>query len=1060
MKKFNKIMNLRFIALLVIAVFVSAQSLSAQTLEVRGVVTDEFGPIVGVTVSTPSGTGVATDATGVFKIRANAGDVLTFSYIGYKTIEKSVTGPTLNVQMVTDDLDLDEVTVVAFGKQKTESVVGSVTTIRPASLKVPTSNLTTALGGRIAGLISMQTSGEPGADNADFFIRGVTTFNEYSRGPLILIDNMELSSDDLARLSVDDIASFSIMKDATATALYGSRGANGVILVTTKEGVEGKTTLNFRYENSISQSTKSVDFASPETYMRLYNESITTRNPLYSPKYTEDQISGVTQGINPYYYPANDWQELLFNDLAHSQRVNLSLSGGGKKARFYIAGAFNDDNGILKNAATNNFNNNIKIQNINLRSNTNIELTPTTSGAVRFSANFRGTNGPMYTGNQMYQRVMMSSPVDFPAFYEPDEVHRDTKHILFGGNPNGGFINPYADMVRGYQEGTQTNLVAQIELTQKLNFITEGLSARFMGSTTRESYYAVSRSYQPYFYTMSSFDPTTGDFSLYNFQQGDESLSFENSGNKIIASTVYGEFAVNYNRVYGEKHDVSGMLVGTLRELITSDFGNDLQRSLPTRNIGLSGRFTYGYDSRYFAEFNFGYNGAERFAEANRFGFFPSFGAGWIVSNEKFWPENKILNKLKLKSTYGIVGNDAIGDLNDRFFYLSQVSKDKPLNNNFGEENGNVNSNATGITIHRYANPYITWEKAAKLNLGFEATLINNLTLHLDYFNERRTGILINREGIPSTTGLTDVPPPAGTAPANVRANIGSANSSGLEFTLDYNHFFNQDVWLRVNTTFTYAKSVYDDYEQIVPEGMWWLEYSGQAIGQQRGLIAERLFIDEADIANSPVQTFDNSNEIGVMPGDIKYKDINDDGIINSYDMVPIGYTAVPQIESGVGFSFGAHGFDFSCFFRLAGRVSFMIDPTGNSYGDGSVGTAPFIGNHSLMQAWADDHWSESNRDPYALWPRLSNTARPNNEQPSTWWLRDGSYIRLKSAEIGYTIPSKYTRKIKAENIRIYVSGLNLFTLSKFDLWDVEMGSSGLNYPIQRVFNLGANINF
>lgn len=1059
MKNFNKIINIRLLAIAIVTMVLSANTAYAQMVEVKGSVTDAFGPIVGATVITEGNEGTITDNLGVYVIKAKKGEKLTFSYVGYQDVERVVVGEIMNVQMVAADLDIEEVTVVAFGKQKTESIVGSVTTVRPSSLQAPSSNLTTALGGKIAGLISLQTSGQPGGDNADFFVRGVTTFNDYSSAPLILIDNMELTTDDLARISVDDIASFSVMKDATATALYGSRGANGVILVTTKEGTEGTTTLNLRFETSMSQSTQDVEFADAVTYMKLYNEAITTRNPLYSGRYTDEQITGVADGINPYYYPSNDWRDLLFNDMTFNQRVNMSLSGGGQRARFYIAGAFTNDNGVLKNDPINNFNNNINIKNISLRSNTNIKLTSTTDAAVRISTNFRSSVGPMYSGNQMYQRIMMTSPVDFPAYYEADEQNLNTKHILFGGTESESFINPYADMVSGYQEEDQTNLVAQIELTQKLDFVTEGLSARFMGSTTRESFYAISRSYDPYYYTMSYFNPSTSEFTLYNFQTGDEALDF-NSTDKLISSTVYGELAVNYNMIFNKKHDVSGMLVGTLREVITTDFGDDLQLSLPTRNIGLSGRFTYGYDSRYFVEANFGYNGAERFAEEHRFGFFPSFGTGWIVSNEDFWRENKVVNKLKLKATYGIVGNDAIGDLSDRFYYLSQVSKDKALSNDFGEQSGNQNSNATGVTISRYANSDITWEKAAKLNLGVEVNLFSMLDLHVDYFREHRTDILMDRAGIPSSMGLSDIPTSDGSAPAGVCANIGAARSSGLEFTLDLNHYFNQDVWLRVNSTFTYAKSVYEEYEEIVPEGMTWLQNVGQSIGQQRGLIAERLFIDEADIANSPTQTFDNVNEVGVMPGDIKYKDINGDGIINSYDMVPIGYTNVPEIESGFGFSFGYHGFDFSCFFRLATRVSFMIDPTANTYDDGSVGTAPFINNHALLSAWADNHWSEDNRDPYALYPRLSDTSRPNNEQASTWWLRDGSYLRLQSCEFGYTVPSKYTERLNIKSMRIYTSGLNLLTWSKFDLWDVSMGSSGLNYPIQKVFNLGLNVNF
>lgn len=1038
-------------------------NLSAQNAKVKGEVFDNAGPVIGATVVIKSNpkVGTTTDIDGKFSLNAQMGDVLLVSFIGYDTKEVKITSTkTLKIKLEESTNKLDEVTVVAFGKQKKENLIGSVTTVKPAELRVPSSNLTTALGGRIAGLISMQTSGEPGADNAQFFVRGVATFNEYSKGPLILIDNMELSSDDLARLSVDDIESFSIMKDATATALYGSRGANGVILVTTKEGHEGKTNLSFRFENSFSQPTKNVEFADPLTYMKLNNEAIVTRHPLYNRRYSDDQIAGVEAGSNPYYYPANDWRKLLFKDMTANQRLNMSLSGGGKKVRYYIAGALNNDTGTLKTDKRNNFNNNINIKNINLRSNTSINFTSTTEGAVRFNANFRSAHGPMFTGNQMYQRVMLANPVDFPAYYEPDDMNTHTQHILFGGTPKYDFINPYADMVKGYQESTQTNLVAQIELRQKLDFITKGLSVRGMASTTRESVYAINRFYEPYYYIMSTYNPTTGYFRLNNFRKGDEALGFS-GGDKNVMSTIYGELSANYDREFNEKHTVSGMVVGTIREIVTSDFGNDLQRSLPTRNLGLSGRFTYGYDHRYLLEANFGYNGAERFAKHNQFGFFPSFGAGWIITNEKFWKKNDIITNLKLKATYGLVGNDAIGDAYDRFFYLSRIAKDKILYNDFGESQGSPTANSKGIKINRFANTAITWEKAAKLNLGFELTLFNELEIQFDYFREKRTNILINRAAIPTTMGLTDVPVADGAAPADVRANVGAASSSGFEFTLDESHVFNKDLWMRSTMTFTLAKSRYTKYEEIVPAGMDWLKNEGEFIGQQRGLIAERLFIDEADIANSPKQTFDNINDVPVMPGDIKYRDINGDGIINNHDFVPIGYSNVPQIEGGFGMSFGFYGFDFNFFLKGASRVSFMIDPTSNvDWGNNTIGTAPFVGNHALLKAWADNHWSETNRNSYALWPRLSDTARPNNEQASTWWLRDGSYLRLKSVELGYTIPEKLTKKIAIQSFRVYVSGMNLLTFSKFKLWDVEMGGSGLNYPIQRVFNVGLNFNF
>ena len=556
---------------------------------------------------------------------------------------------------------------------------------------------------------------------------------------------------------------------------------------------------------------------------------------------------------------------------------------------------------------------------------------------------------------------------------------------------------------------------------------------------------------------MTTYNPITGYFKLGNFSEGNESLGFS-GGDKNVNSTIYGEFAGNYEKVFNEKHNVSGMIVGTLREIVTSDFDNDLQRSLPTRNLGVSGRFTYGYDHRYFLEGNFGYNGAERFAKNHQFGFFPSFGAGWIITNEKFWRTNEIITNLKLKSTYGLVGNDAIGDANDRFFYLDRISMDKSLGNDFGESGG---GNSSGISFNRFSNTSITWEKAAKMNLGLELTMFRELDIQFDWFNEKRTDILINRTAIPTTMGLSDLPADDGKAPADVRANVGEAKSYGFEITVAENHSFNKDIWLRTNFTFSYAVSKYDKYEEMVPAGMDWLKTEGTYIGQHKGLIAERLFIDETDIANSPKQTFDKVNDNPLMPGDIKYKDINGDGIIDSHDVVPIGYSSVPQLEGGFGASFGFYGFDFNFFMQGSARVTFMIDPTANvDWSSGTIGTAPFVNNHSLLKAWADDHWSETNRNSYALWPRLSDTSRPNNEQASTWWLRDGSYLRLKSVEVGYTVQDKIVKKLGIQQLRIYASGMNLLSFNSFKLWDVEMGGSGLNYPIQRVLNAGLSLNF
>lgn len=1011
---------------------------------ITGTVVDELGETLpGANIQVKGTTrGVTTDLDGTFSLEVNADDILQISYLGLETKlvpvkDKSVFKVTLAAKVD----ELDEITVVAFAKQKKESVISSISTVKPGELKVPSSNMTSALGGRIAGIISYQRSGEPGRDNAEFFVRGVTTFGTGKANPLILIDNVELSSQDLARLQPDDIASFSIMKDASATALYGARGANGVILVTTKEGKEGKAQLNIRFENSFSMPTRKVEVVDPVSYMKLNNEAVLTRNPLNPRPFSDLKIEATEKGENPYMYPAVDWYDELFNDYTSNQRLNLSLSGGGKVARYYVAGTVNNDNGILKMDKRNNFNNNINLKRIQLRSNTNITVTPTTDLGVKFSASFDDYTGPIDSGDQLYKKVMATSPVLFPKFYQPNEEFAKTQHILFGNAGQGNYINPYADMVKGYKDYSTMVLVAQIEFKQKLDFITEGLGARLLGSTTRDSYFDVTRSYSPFFYSMSFYDKETGRYGLTNLnpKEGKEYLGYS-EGAKTINTAFYMEGALDYNRTFNEKHALSGLLVFTMREYLSANAG-DLQKSLPNRNIGLSGRFTYAYDSRYFGELNFGYNGSERFATKERFGFYPSAGLGWIISNESFWGDlSSKIHKLKLKATYGLVGNDAIGDANDRFFYLSNVNLEADQGIAFGKD---FAYKTKGISIGRYANEFITWETSKKMNLGIELGILKDIELQADYFTEYRTNILMDRQSIPATMGLQ----------APLRANVGEASSSGFEVSLDINHSFNKDLWISSRSNFTYAKSKYEVYEE--PDyGYPWLSWVGLPIGQSTGLIAERLFIDEADIANSPKQTFGT-----VMPGDIKYKDINEDGKIDREDNVPIGYPAAPNIIYGFGASLGYKGFDFSFFFQGSAQSSFFID---------QKATAPFIkntdlsgdNNNAMLKVWADDYWSESNRNSYAKWPRLSAEKVDNNSQTSTWFLHDGSYLRLKSVEVGYTVPTKLTKKVGLQSFRLYFSGLNLLTISKFKMWDPEMGGNGLGYPIQQVFNVGLNVNF
>ena len=584
-----------------------AQQSATDLKTVKGTVVDETNqPIPGATILVQNSTrGVVTDELGKFEITVLPSDKLVISFIGLETKTIPIGDKTtLSIVLLPKANELDGVTVVAFAKQKKESVVGAITTVTPKDLKVPSSNLTTALAGRVAGMISYQTSGEPGADNAQFFIRGIGTFGSSAKkDPLILIDNLEVSATDLARLQPDDIASFSIMKDATAAALYGSRGANGVILVTTKEGAEGKAKLSIRFETSLSQPTRQVKLADPVTYMRMHNEATLARTPENPLPYSEEKIANTLAGKNPMVYPAVDWQDILFKNFAVNERLNFNLSGGGKVARYYISGTYNKDNGILRENGKNNFNSNISLANYALRSNININVTPTTEVIVRLSGQFDDYTGPLEGGQRVYLETMNANPVLFPAEYLPDKANQRAKQILFGNYTGGTYLNPYANMVKGYKEYANSTMMAQFELKQKLDFFTKGLELRAMFNTQRYSYFENKRQYTPYYYMIDVYDKENDIYTLKSLNEGSMALGYDPSY-KTVSSSIYMEAAANYNRTFDEKHDVGGLLVYTMQNKRSGN-ESDLQKSLPHRNMGLAGRFTYGYDSRYFLEFKF-----------------------------------------------------------------------------------------------------------------------------------------------------------------------------------------------------------------------------------------------------------------------------------------------------------------------------------------------------------------------------------------------------------------------------------------------------------------------
>ncbi|THU31193.1 TonB-dependent receptor [Niastella caeni] len=1039
----------------------------AQKITVTGTVVSDSSEAMGnVTVSLKSDPkiSVTTNAKGQFSIPAPANGTLVFSFVGYEKQEVEVRGESkLRVILKPLANSMEDVIVVAFGgRQKKSSMVSAITTINPKELKGPTSNLTTMLAGRLSGMIAYQRTGEPGADNASFFIRGITSFSSGGKvDPLILIDGMESTTNDLARLQPDDIAAFSILKDATATSVYGARGANGVVLVTTKSGAEGKTQLNFRVENSISGNTENFKFTDNITYMKLANEAALTRTPLASVPYSQPKIDGTIRGDNPLIYPNNDWISMMIKDYTNNQRYNLDLQGGSKNARYYVSGTYNVDNGVLKVAEMNDFNSNIKLKNYSLRSNINLQLTKTTEAIFRVYGQFDDYRGPVDGGSGIFNQVLWSNPVLFPAVY-PQTFMPAIQHPLFGNAPRPGqasdantgyyradqlYLNPFANAVRGYKEYNSSRMLAQIELKQDFAFVTPGLTGRVMAYTNRYSFFDVTRQYNPYYYQANTVDGGK-TVTLARLSEGTEYLNYA-EGQKVQNTRTYLEAALNYARTFNNKHAVSAMLITLFNSYQEGNPGSNyfpepsptekLQLSLPYRNQGLSGRFTYGYDSRYLFEFNFGYNGSERFYQNNRYGFFPSAGVAWNISNEGWFEGLKgVVSNLRVRASYGLVGNDQIGSNRDRFYYLSEVN----LNNggrgaSFGNNTGYYRP---GVGIGRYENFDITWEKAYTQNYGLEFNIFKGFEVITEYWKRRQTKILMDRTFIPSTMGLQ----------ANMKANVGEAEAEGVDFSLAYNKSFGNDMWLQLRGNVTYATSKFAKYEEpAYGANEKHLSKIGHPIRQTWGLIAERLFVDDIEVANSPYQNYGT-----YLGGDIKYKDVNGDGQITNNDRVPIGLPTDPEIVYGGGFSFGYKNFDISAFFQGAARSSFFIN---------SENIAPFVLNggaqNGLLKVIAESHWSEDNRNLYAMWPRLSETFIDNNNQTSTWWMRDGTFLRCKNVEIGYNFSKKLLRISGFRNGRFYINGSNLFAISRFKMWDPEMGGRGLGYPVQRTYNIGLRLS-
>ena len=1022
---------MRTLYIMLLLVICSTLGLHAQAkvdreeIIVTGLVTDEsHEPLVGVNVVIQDrpGLGAITDINGKFKIKMEPYLRLVISFIGFETQEILIKEQkTIKVVMKEAKATaLDEVVVTGTGEQRKLTMTGAVTNVDVSTLKTSSSSITNALAGNVAGVLARQTSGMPGENRSEFWIRGISTFGAGSSA-LVLVDGFERSMNEI---NIEDIETFTVLKDASATAIYGSRGANGVVLITTKRGKEGKVHIDAKVETTYNTRTYTPELVDGYTYATLMNEARITRNQI--PFYSDEDLHLLANGLDKDLFPNVDWMGMLLKKGAPTYRATLNINGGGSLARYYVsasyvkeAGMYNVDEG-LKDYDTNS-----SYHRWNYRVNVDMDITKSTLVRVGIAGSLDKMNQPG-VGNSVWESVMGYSPITSPVLFS------DGRIPAYGNSD--GRMNPWAASTQtGYQEHWNNKMQADITLEQKFDFITKGL--KFVGRFGMDTNNAQwnNRKKLPEMWKVEQNRDSDGKL-VPTKVRGEEIMSQQSSSTG--ERKEYLEAELHYNRSFSD-HLIGGVLKYTQDKIINTTSNSDVIQGIDRRHQGLAGRFTYGWKYRYFVDFNFGYNGSENFAPNHQFGFFPAYSAAWNIAEEPIVKKHlKWMNMFKLRYSYGKVGNDT---MNDRFPYLPSFGNSS--GNGFNYSDLETSYFYDGLTYTKYATTNVTWEIATKHDIGIDFSLWDDrFTGTIDYFYERRDGIYQSRSFIPVSVGLN--------SSLSYATNVSAVSSRGL----DGNFGFKQkigNVNLTLRGNITYSKSKILEYDEEVTNYKYTLA-TGFQVSQPRGLIAEGLFKDYDDIRNSAKQTWGD-----VMPGDIKYRDENGDGIVNDKDYVPIGATNRPNLIYGFGFSAQWKGFDVNVLFQGAGKSTFFIDGyTVYPFKDGDWGNI-------LTDVVKSNRWIlGENEDPNAKYPRLSYGGNNNNYQSSTYWMRNGSYLRLKNLEVGYTIPKSIVNKIRLNNIRIYFMGTNLVTFSSFKLWDPELGSSnGQVYPLSKAYTLGLTIN-
>ena len=1018
--------------------------------KISGRVTDIKGePLIGVNVTVDGdANGSITNMDGLYEIFVTKKSVvLKFTYIGFKTSEIRTNAST-NIYDVTLEEqvnELEETVIVGYGTQRKISNIGAQSSMKMEDIKTPSASLTTTLAGRLAGVVAVQRTGEPGKDAADIWIRGISTPNTSS--PLVLVDGVERSFNDI---DPEDIESLTTLKDASATAVYGVRGANGVILIKTKPGKVGKPTVSADYYESFTRFTKMVDLADGITYMNAANEAM--RNDGIATKYTEDQIRNTIAGKDPYLYPNVDWLKEIFNDWGHNRRVNVNVRGGSEKVAYYASVSYFNETGMtVTDKNINTYDSKMKYSRYNFTTNLNIDVTPTTKVEIGAQGYLGEGNYPAISSADLYNAAMSISPVEYPKmFFVNGEA------FVPGTSTNNNFNNPYSQATRrGYDNLTKNQIYSNLRVTQDLDMLTKGLklTAMYAFDVYNEIHVHQDRAESTYNFLDTSVPyDMNGQPILQRIYEGSNVLSYtqETSGNK----KTYLEASLNYDRTFNDDHRVSALFLFNQQSKLLYPKGT-LEDAIPYRMMGIAGRATYSWKDRYFAEFNIGYNGAENFSPKHRFGTFPAFGVGWVVSNEKFWqPLSKAVSFLKIRYTDGKVGNSEVSDR--RFMYLDQMKE----NGDYGYKFGPNGTKWAGYETVNMAVDLI-WEESRKQDLGIDLKLFNDdLSIVFDLFKERRENILLKREhSMPSFLGYNTSAP---------YGNIGIIENKGFDGTIEYNKRINKDwvIALRGNVTFNKDKWIQGE----LPEQKYeWMNQYGRNINGAKGYVAEGLFT-QAEIddmarweslsdANKAITPKPFASQFGtVKAGDIKYKDLNNDGQIDAYDQTYISRGDVPTTVYGFGFTVGWKDLSVGMMFQgVAGAERVLNGSSINPFNGG--------GGSGNLYSNIDDRWTEENPDQNAFYPRLSygseTTSSINNFQKSTWWVRNMNFLRLKTLQISYNLPKPWVNKVHLKNAAVYVMGTNLFTLSRFKLWDPELNTdNGASYPNTTSYSVGINFTF